>query len=137
MTGIHVSSTGHVSVFHDIFRGTVVTIPSDDSGGTKKYRVTKANPVNLHVEDEDGKPWVIARRGVKYSEDQTFAEAPKEPLPVVYLGTVVKFAGRDATRFPGEYVVIQKLRDGRAKFAKLGGDGDRYVTGTLRGIELV
>lgn len=137
MSGIHIDGSGKMTVFHDIYQGTVVTIPGDPSGGTRKYRVTRANPVNLAVVDEDGKSWSINRRGVQYSEDQTFTEAPKPPQPIVYLGTVVRFTGKDATRFPGDYFVAAKLANDRYRFVKVGGDHDRYVTGTLAGIELV
>lgn len=138
MTSIQTNGAGQIThISLSIWDGTVVYIRSDAT--KKKYKVTKANPKNIKMIDEDGKPWQINRTALLVHEDQTFDAPPPPPVPVVFLGQVVRFLGADRIKFPGDYVVIGKPRDpnGRYKFARIGGDQDRTVTGGLNGVEIV
>jgi hypothetical protein len=138
MTGFRTNAQGQIiHVFQGIYQGTVVYVKSDPT--RKKYFVTKVNPKNVNIEDEAGGKFFIAKTGVERHDDQDFTRAPSAPLPEAYLGTVVRFTGASAARFPGDYVVVSVPRDpeGRYKFAKLGGDRGRTVTGPLSGVEVV
>lgn len=114
-----------------IFEGDLIV----SNGSGKVYKVTKVNPSNYRCVDEKGGVWNVRRSGARKAPEGTVFEAPEAPK--VTLGTAIKFTGKSATKFPGIFVVCALQAGDKARFAKLGGDGGRYVTGSLYGVELV
>ncbi len=84
----------------------------------KRYLITKVNPKNYKIVDEDGKTYNLRRNAVGITKDGNqmwdtptapSAPATKVDVPELMLGDTVTFkrAG-DAAKFPGTYVVAKK-----------------------------
>lgn len=114
------------------------------SGGSGQvFKVLKVNQKNYRCLGEDGKQWNVRIIGARKAPEGTPFNAPAPPpepeLPKLVLGSTVRFTGTGAHKFPGIYVLIAHPQRGsdRGRFAKLGGDGDRYVRASLAGVEPV
>lgn len=116
------------------------------SGGSGSvFRVKKVNPKNLVCIGSDGKSCNVRKDFARPAPDGTeFAVTVTEeeltvPTVRLVLGSTVRFKGAGGAKFPGTYVLIAHPQRGseRARFAKLGGDGDRYVRASLTSVEKV
>ena len=129
-----------------LWHGTIIKMRDG-----KRFKVTKINPVNVKMMDEDGKDgWTLSRDAAErmIDADQTWT-GPKEKTDYdryleltstgATLGTKVKLAGNLASKYPGEYVVVALAQSkGTFRIAKLGGDGGRYLRNIKPGeIEIV
>jgi len=118
-----------------IDRGSLVHIKGKEDG--QVYRVLKVNPKNLSMEDEEGRTWRLDKRAAVLAPRGTvFNAAPRPAVTEVWPGTVVTFTGDMMLRAPGKYVCIAQMGEGRAKFAKLNGDGGRYWRVSLTNVAL-
>jgi hypothetical protein len=123
-----------------LWHGTVIKMNDG-----KRFKVTKLNPKNIKMMDENGRDGYGLNRAYAETlidEDQSW-EAPqpkseyekyRELLDAgVTLGTKVKITDPRLHKYRGpEYVVIALPNNGTMRLAKLGGDGGKY----LKNIEL-
>jgi len=103
------------------------------------YRVLKVNPKNLSLSDVEGRTWRLNRRAAELCPVGTEHSEIMPELPRVVLGTIVRFLGNTAIKAGDGYWVCIGLPNEKhqAKFAKLGGDNNRYWRVTLENVEVV
>ena len=126
----------HVVTEEHWFEGDVVECYVDvETKERGRFLVTKENPTNIRLEDENGNPKVINRRGILgKSEDQTWTRR-NVPLP---RGTVVRFVddrGQDDRR--GEFFVLKSTRDARHEVIAVGGADATWRDVSGSGLEVV
>lgn len=95
----------------------------------KKFKVIRQmSNVNYLAEDEQGRQWKLRiNRTTKAPEGTTFTPAPKPEVEQFHLGDTIRFTGRNATRFPGTWVIIKSQADDKYNAARLNGRTNEYV----------
>lgn len=127
-----------------LWTGTVIKFPETHRQPEfrgRRYKVTKLNPKNIKMMDENGKEGYTLNRAYAETiidENQDWA-GPAEKSEYqkqieiieagVVLGTAVKLKrATDIRRFGSDvYVCIAIQSKGTLKLAKLGGDGNRFL----------
>lgn len=132
-----------------LWHGTVIKMgPGPEAG--KRFKVTKINPVNVKLMDEDGRDGFTLNRAYaeRHIDENQDWDGPKEKSEYeklvgaaesgITLGTVVKLTSARLAQYNAKYVCVATRSDGTFRLAKLGGDNGRYLRGiTVDEMEIV